>query len=102
MFLFQENKKYIQLLTAILFSGININICKRIYKQVYKPLHMPSGRDYRYKSVVLHIIVFIYYFNIEIFLLLHQFFKSLYSCDFLAFSNVKDLHIVSRSLVSLT
>ena len=38
----------------ILFSGININICKRIYKQVYKPLHMPSGRGYRYKSVVLH------------------------------------------------
>ena len=40
----------------ILFSGTNINICKRIYKQVYKPLHMQSGRDYRYKSVVLHII----------------------------------------------
>ena len=38
----------------ILFSGVNINICKRVYKQVYKPLHMLSGRDYRYKSVVLH------------------------------------------------
>ena len=42
MFLFQENKKYIQLLTVILFSSININICKRIYKQVYKPLHTPK------------------------------------------------------------
>ena len=38
----------------ILFSGVNINICKRVYKQVYKPLHMLRGRDYRYKSVVLH------------------------------------------------